>query len=136
MNAPTRVRTGIAAAIATASLIGVGTAPVDAATRRDVAGVWTATDHVDGSNLLLVITPRLRVLLFDDAATVCSLAPAVATGRGTLSGDVVEVGAFFVNCLNGDPDLTVAYSFTYDSATGTLTSPPDATGFDTYTRLF
>lgn len=136
MTTRTRVRTGIAAAIATASLIGVATPSVEAATRRDVAGVWTATDHVDGSNLLLVITPRLRVLLFDDAATVCGGAPAIATGRGTLSGDVVEIDDFFVDCLNGDPDFPVAYSFTYDPATGTLTSPPDDTGFDTYNRLF
>jgi len=133
MKARTRIRTGIAAAIATATLIGVGTAPADAATRRDVAGVWTATDHVDGSNLLLVITPRLRVFLFDDAATACSLAPALASGRGTLSGDVVEIDPFFVDCLNSDPDFPVAYSFTYDPATGTLTDP---SGLDIYTRLF
>lgn len=115
-------------------------APAHAATATDFVGIWTGTDVVDGSNLLLGITRRHRVILFDDRAEVCGGEPARVAGRGTMVGDELTIPRFRIDCLGTSPDLTVPYALEFDAATGelveTVPGPRPGGVAQTYERLF
>jgi hypothetical protein len=91
-----------------------------AATTTDFAGVWTSVDAVDGSDQVMVITRGLTIVLFDTSATVCDGAPAIVTGRGTISGDDLNVTLRAV-CLGGGGVTVAEATFTYDADSDTLT---------------
>lgn len=83
-------------------VVGLGASPAIAA-QGSLAGTWTSTD-TDGSNQTLTITASGRrvyaMSLYDDAASLCGGAPALATGSGNVEGDTLLMRAAAV-CLPG-----------------------------------
>ena len=81
---------------------GLGASPAVAA-QGSLAGTWTSTD-TDGSNQTLTITSSGRhvyaMSLYDDAATLCGGAPALAIGSGSVEEDMLLMRAAAV-CLPG-----------------------------------
>ncbi len=90
-----------------------------AATAQDFAGPWSSTDVVDGSHQVMLITPALRIVLIDTSATACSGAPALVTGRGSISGDDLEA-TLRLRCAGGGTTPNVSATFTANG-NGTLT---------------
>jgi hypothetical protein len=115
-----RRRSRLAAATALAFVFAVPATAVSAATESTFAGRWTSVDAVDGSDQVMRITRGGHVVLFDSSATVCGAAPAVVTGRGTISGDDLEATLRAI-CLGGSGGVTGANAtFTYNETDGTL----------------
>lgn len=83
-------------------VVGLGTSPAIAA-QGSLAGTWTSTD-TDGSNQTLTITGSGRSVyamsLYDDAASLCGGAPALATGSGSVDEDTLLMRVAAV-CLPG-----------------------------------
>ena len=83
-------------------VVALGASPA-VATQGSLAGTWTSTD-TDGSTQTLTITASGRhvyaMSLFDDAATLCGGAPALATGSGSVDEDELLMRAAAV-CLPG-----------------------------------
>ena len=103
-----------------------------AVSASDFVGFWRATDGEDGSNLTMLIRgrrgDRLRILLFDDGATICGvdnegnpLYPAIYRGRGEAVGDVLDARGRTL-CLSRPADLLPAFdaTLTYNSGPGTI----------------
>jgi hypothetical protein len=95
-------------------------------------GTWTSIDIGDGSHQTLSIQGsgeqgHHSVFLFDDSGTVCGGDPAQVTGSGTVDGDTMNA-RFVVTCPGAGRSPVIgpiSFTFTYDSATDTLT---DGTG--------
>lgn len=119
----------IMALLMVAALSVVVALPAQAATASDFSGIWVSTDIVDDSNQLMIITPGLGVLLFDDSATACGGPPAIVVGRGTIDGDSLDVN-FRLRCVGGG-GFSGTISFNLNE-NGTLT---DDTG-TVWTRVF
>ncbi|MFP3907376.1 MAG: hypothetical protein ACLFWR_10125 [Acidimicrobiales bacterium] len=99
----------------------VPTTTASAATTWDFVGLWTSVDAVDGSDQIMFINPGRRIMLFDTSATACDDdAPAIVTGRGTISGDDLDA-TLEMRCIGGGGLSGVDATFSYDSGDDTLT---------------
>jgi hypothetical protein len=103
---------------------GLGAPPAVAA-QGSLAGSWTSID-TDGSNQTLTITGSghrvYATSLFDDSATLCDGAPAMATGSGTVVEEELFTRVSAV-CLPGGNLLrgVIGIGYVYDAGTDTLT---------------
>lgn len=105
-------------------VVGFGAPPAVAA-QGELAGTWTSID-TDGSNQTLTINgsgSRVYAMsLFDDSASLCDGAPALAQGSGRVEEDQLFMLAAAV-CLPGGNVLrgVINIGFSYDAGTDTLT---------------
>jgi hypothetical protein len=105
-------------------VMGLGTPPAVAA-QGSLADTWTSID-TDGSSQTLTVTGSGRhtyaVSLFDESASLCDGAPAMATGSGLVEEDQLLTRAS-VACLPGGNVLrgVISIGFVYDAGADTLT---------------
>ncbi len=113
----------------------IGLAPSTAgAMPHPAAGLYTAIDSVDGSNLTLRVVgnaSHARLVLFDDSATLAcpaSASAAVVVGSGSWDVNQLDV-TVRIRCLGeaNPPDLPL--TFEYLPGSDTIVS-----GGDTYVR--
>jgi hypothetical protein len=106
----------------------------DPPTNDSLTGTWVSTD-TDGSSQTMKIRAEgaeaYGVVLNDDAATVCSGAPATLTGTGQIEGAELVLPAPVLTCDDGTTPVPVDgssleeavrdYTLVYDSESATLT---------------
>lgn len=103
---------------------GLGTPPAVAA-QGNLADTWTSID-TDGSNQTLTLTGSgnrvYAMTLFDESASLCGGAPALATGSGRVEGDQLLTRVSVV-CLPGGNVLhgVIGIGFVHDAGADTLT---------------
>ena len=105
-------------------VVGLGAPPAVAA-QGELAGTWTSLD-TDGSNQTLTISGSgnrvYAISLFDESASLCGGAPALAHGPGRVEEDQLFMLAA-ATCLPGGNVLrdVIEIGFIYDAGTDTLT---------------
>lgn len=127
------IRRTVVGLVATLALVFGAASGAGAATVSDVDGLWAGVD-IDGSNQLMLIAgseASLRLLLFDDDATVCGGGPVLAFGSGSLTGDVVSA-TYRLWCFNGTTVGPASITYTFDAASGTLLDGVGATWFHVF----
>jgi len=110
--------------VALGLVVGLNGPPAVAA-QGELAGTWTSID-TDGSNQTLTIsgsgTRVYAVSLYDDAASLCDGAPALAEGSARVEDDQLFSRLAAV-CIPGGNRLrgVIEIGFTYDEGADTLT---------------